>query len=167
MSREAHVRNCESLGVRFPWATRLLPYLRISLIVTGYLKTAELLVMFKKRMCMRPFKLRWETFTYNYSWSDYVGYIDGWIPKLALSVPILGYLILFNDSVSEILSFKYLAKEGVGDFGLEGATRLRLLYFGLICLGIRISLIESRSHIFLNLVLILLNTQRTAYIYLH
>jgi hypothetical protein len=24
MSREAHVRICESLGVRFPWATRLL-----------------------------------------------------------------------------------------------------------------------------------------------
>jgi hypothetical protein len=85
---------------------------------------------------MRTFKLWCQTFSYNYSWSDYVGYIDGWIPKLALSVPILGYLILFNDSVSEILSFKYLAKEEAISFGLEGATRLRLLYFGLIFLGV-------------------------------
>jgi hypothetical protein len=26
MSREAHVRICESLGVRFPWATRRLSF---------------------------------------------------------------------------------------------------------------------------------------------
>ena len=85
---------------------------------------------------MRSLKSWWQTFTYNYSWSDYVGYIDGWIPKLALSVPILGYLILFNDSVSEIISFKHLAKEEINSFGLEGASRLRLLYFGLIFLGV-------------------------------
>ena len=84
---------------------------------------------------MRSLKSWWQTFTYNYSWSDYVGYIDGWIPKLALSVPILGYLILFNDSVSEIISFKHLAKEEINSFGLEGASRLRLLYFGLIFLA--------------------------------
>ncbi|HFD32895.1 MAG TPA: hypothetical protein ENJ28_09360 [Gammaproteobacteria bacterium] len=85
---------------------------------------------------MRSLKSWWQTFTYNYGWSDYIGYIDGWIPKLALSVPIVGYLILFNDSVSDILSFKHLAKEEINNFGLEGASRLRLLYFGLIFLGV-------------------------------
>jgi len=32
MSREAHVRICESLGVKFPWATRLFSFVRQKLI---------------------------------------------------------------------------------------------------------------------------------------
>jgi len=65
-----------------------------------------------------------------------VTYIDGWIPKLALSVPIIGYLIIFNDKVSEMLIFKELANEEAFSIGLDGVQRLRLLYFGLIFLGI-------------------------------
>ena len=78
----------------------------------------------------------WQTFSYNYCWSDYVAYIDGWIPKLALSVPIIGYLILFNDKISELLVFKELANEEIIQFGLSGIERLRIIYFGLIFLGI-------------------------------
>ena len=78
----------------------------------------------------------YSTFKYNYRWSDYVRYIDGWIPKLALSVPILGYLILFNDKISDILTFKTIINEESLSFGLSGLQRLRLLYFGLIFLGI-------------------------------
>ncbi len=78
----------------------------------------------------------WQTFKYNYCWSDYVRYIDGWIPKLALTVPILGYLILFNDKVSDILIFKTIANEDTLSFGLSGQQRLRSLYFGLIFLGV-------------------------------
>lgn len=81
-------------------------------------------------------ELRWSTFRYNYRWSDYVSYIDGWIPKLALTVPVLGYLILFNDKASEILVFKELANETADSFGLAGVQRLRFLYFGLIFLGL-------------------------------
>lgn len=78
----------------------------------------------------------WQIFIYNYRWSDYVAYIDGWIPKLSLSVSIIGYLILFNDKISEILIFKELANEDSFQFGLSGIQRLRLLYFGLIFLGV-------------------------------
>lgn len=85
---------------------------------------------------MRSLKSWWQTFSYNYSWSDYVKYIDGWIPKLALSVPIIGYLILFNDKVSDLLIFKAIANEDTLLFGLTGIQRLRLIYFGLIFLGI-------------------------------
>lgn len=85
---------------------------------------------------MRSLKGWWQTFSYNYCWSDYVAYIDGWIPKLALSVPIIGYLILFNDKISEILIFKELANEDTLSFGLSGVQRLRLIYFGLILLGV-------------------------------
>ena len=85
---------------------------------------------------MRSIKSWWSTFIYNYQWSDYASYIDGWIPKLALTVPILGYLILFNDQVSEIIKFNQLAGEQIDGIGLGGVQRLRLLYFGLIFLGL-------------------------------
>ena len=78
----------------------------------------------------------WSTFIYNYRWSDWVGFIDGWIPKFALFVPILGYLIIFNDSISEILIFEKLANETVNSPGLGGVLRLRLIYFALILLGV-------------------------------
>ena len=85
---------------------------------------------------MNAIKNRWQTFIANYRWSDYVVFIDGWIPKLALSVPVFGYLILFNDKISEILIFKELANEQSITWGLSGAERLRLLYFGLIFLSV-------------------------------
>ena len=81
-------------------------------------------------------KMRWQTFIYNYRWSDYVNYIDGWIPKLALAVPVLGYLILFNDQITQSIVFKKIANEGSLEFGLESVERLRLIYFGLIFLGV-------------------------------
>ncbi|ESQ09362.1 MAG TPA: hypothetical protein DIW77_05960 [Chromatiaceae bacterium] len=60
---------------------------------------------------MNPIQYKWQRVVYNYRWSDYVGYIDDWIPKIALSVPIVGYLILFNDRVSDMLVFKDLTNE--------------------------------------------------------
>jgi len=39
---------------------------------------------------MSSVKIWWQTFSYNYCWSDYVKYIDGWIPKLALSEESMG-----------------------------------------------------------------------------
>lgn len=85
---------------------------------------------------MEKMKSWWQTFIYNYNWSDYVTYIDGWIPKLSLSVPIIGYLILFNDRIGELLIFNNIASEDSISFGLGGIQRLRLLYFGLTFLGI-------------------------------
>ncbi len=85
---------------------------------------------------MRSLNGWWQRFTHNFCWSDYVPYIDGWIPKLALSVPIIAYLILFNDKISELLSFTELANEENLAIGLSGVQRLRFLYFGLICLGV-------------------------------
>lgn len=81
-------------------------------------------------------KGRWGVFIYNYRWSDWVPYIDGWVPKFALFVPILGYLVLFNDQFSEYFEFTDLANEDLSDFGLSAIVRLRMIYFGLIFLGL-------------------------------
>ena len=78
----------------------------------------------------------WGTLWYNFGWSDWTKYVDGWIPRLSLSVPIVGYLILFNDTIAEALEFAHLTNHGVETFGLGSAQRLRLIYFGLIILGI-------------------------------
>ena len=80
-------------------------------------------------------KMKWGIFAYNYCWSDYVFLLDGWIAKCAMAVPVIGYLILFNDSVSQHLSFNKLASESVTWFGLSSVVRLKLIYFGLISLG--------------------------------
>lgn len=77
--------------------------------------------------------MKWSIFVYNYGWSDYVFLFDGWIARCAMAVPIVGYLVLFNDAVSQHLSFKTLA--GINDGWLTSGTRLRLVYFGLIFLG--------------------------------
>lgn len=80
--------------------------------------------------------MRWGTFWYNFGWSDWVSYIDGWIPRLSLTVPLVGYLILFNDTVGRAFEFLHLTGQTSGDFGLTGVQRLRLVYFGLIFLGL-------------------------------
>ena len=63
------------------------------------------------------------------------GYIDGWLPRFSLFVPIFGYLILFSDGVSEHLKFTNLVEQSSYYIGLNGSQRLRLIYFGLIFLG--------------------------------
>jgi hypothetical protein len=87
-------------------------------------------------MAFRDLASRWQIFWYNFGWSDWVAYIDGWIPRFALFVPVIGYLILFNDSVGTVLVFEYLAEERITQFGLSGQERLRFVYFGLFALGI-------------------------------
>jgi hypothetical protein len=80
-------------------------------------------------------RMKWGSFNYNYGWSDYVYLFDGWVAKCAMAVPIVGYLILFNDTISQRLSFDSLASENVISIGLSSAARLKLIYFGLIVLG--------------------------------
>lgn len=52
-----------------------------------------------------------------------------------MAVPIIGYLILFNDSISQHISFEILVGENLLDVGLSSGARLKLIYFGLIFLG--------------------------------
>ena len=80
-------------------------------------------------------RAKWDIFTYNYGWADWVSYIDGWIPRFSLFFPIVGYLILFNDTVSDSLVFSKLIGAEI-QWGLSGADRLRFLYFGLLFLGL-------------------------------
>jgi hypothetical protein len=84
---------------------------------------------------LRHFKLKRDIFTYNYRWSDYVFLFDGWIARSAMAVPVVGYLIIFNDSISQHLSFDKLAQESTAGFGLSPVLRLKFIYFGLIFLG--------------------------------
>jgi hypothetical protein len=80
-------------------------------------------------------RFKWSIFAYNYCWSDYVFLFDGWVAKCAMAVPVAGYLVLFNDAVSQHLSFNRLADESLLSFGLSSGVRLKLIYFGLILLG--------------------------------
>jgi hypothetical protein len=80
-------------------------------------------------------QFRFRIFWYNFGWSDYTRYIDGWLPKFSLFVPIIGYLIVFSDQLGGALNqFTHLLKPET-NFGISGNTRLRLIYFGLFFLG--------------------------------
>jgi len=79
---------------------------------------------------------RLKTFRYNFGWSEWVPYIDGWVPRFAFVVPIVGYLVLFNDQVGGTVAFRNLVGGEFQDFWLSGQNRLRLVYFGLMALGI-------------------------------
>lgn len=81
-------------------------------------------------------KLKLESFWDNFRWSDWIDYIDGWIPRFAFFVPLLGYVILFNDKIGELVQFDTLVGSGGSFNGLDSGERLRLIYFGLILLGI-------------------------------
>lgn len=50
----------------------------------------------------------WDGFWYNFGWSDWVHYIDGWIPRFSLFVPVVGYLIIFNDRIGGSIAFQSL-----------------------------------------------------------
>ena len=85
---------------------------------------------------MNRLRFWWGTFRYNYAWSDWVAYIDGWIPRFSLFFPIIGYLILFNDQISEMIQFKQITHQNTYDWGLNATARLRFIYYGLFFLGV-------------------------------
>lgn len=79
-------------------------------------------------------------------WSTYERLLNGWVPKLSLFVPLIGYLLLFNDGTSSHLSFDNLSgtavakienwKDLFSNIGFYSDTvRLRFLYFGFLFLG--------------------------------
>ncbi len=68
-----------------------------------------------------------------FEWTSIQPVVDGWIARLSLSVPIIGWLIVFNDSVGGQLTFEVLG--GVKSIGQVDLLRLRFIYFGLIFLG--------------------------------
>jgi hypothetical protein len=88
---------------------------------------------------------RLHSFWYNFGWTDWVAYIDGWVPRFALFVPIVGYLVLFNDQVGGSVAFRNLVGPDLQDFWLSGRHRLRFVYFGLFALGISNLIYRARQ----------------------
>lgn len=66
-------------------------------------------------------------------WDAVKGLADNGFTRVVLLIPIAGYLILFNDQISSILSFDALAGVREGDaspFFFDGLTKLRFVFFG-------------------------------------
>ena len=76
-------------------------------------------------------KTLWLKFWQNYRWSDYVKYVNGWAPKWAFFLPIVGGLTLFNDEISELLG----AGKNALPFYFDNTQSLLLLCCGLLFLG--------------------------------
>ena len=67
------------------------------------------------------------------NWISTLAYVDGWLPKMALFVPLIGYLILFNDKIIPYAKFDSLSNSS--GLILDPIVRLKYVYFGLTFLG--------------------------------
>lgn len=81
-------------------------------------------------------QIKWEVFAYNFKWADYIPLFDGWLPRCAIAVPVVGYLILFNDLMVSYLTFDEITSDSTEFFIFSSIERLRFVYFGLILLGV-------------------------------
>lgn len=79
---------------------------------------------------------RWNSFAYNFQWSNYTYLFSGNIAKFSLYISMLGYAVLFNDSVAQYLNFKQVTSPKVDTLFLSTEARIRFLYFGFVLLGI-------------------------------
>lgn len=70
------------------------------------------------------------------AWSDYTFLFNVWIARISIAVPLVGYLILFNDTVSSYISFQNIAPEGAQRLRLDLVDRLRFIYLDLIALAV-------------------------------
>lgn len=79
---------------------------------------------------------KWRGFRYNFQWPDYDWLLDGWLSRLAYGVPLVGYLVLFNDTISANLQFESLAGQIYSPLDLSSGARLKFIYLGLVFLGL-------------------------------
>ncbi len=83
----------------------------------------------------RWLEARLGSFNYNFGWPDWVWLNDSWLARAALGVPVVGYLLLFNDAIASSLTFDHLTS-GMGPWQLIAPPlRLRLVYVGLVLLA--------------------------------
>lgn len=87
---------------------------------------------------------KWQSFRHNFHWENYAYLFEGALPRLATAIPLAGYLVVFNDGIAQYLTFNSLAPNGSAAGLLSTSTRLRLIYFGLVSLGIAALLYKLR-----------------------
>lgn len=75
------------------------------------------------------------SYWYNRSWHKLDTLANGPLVRLAIAIPLVGYLVIFNDAILQNLSFIQLTGRET-PFIFETKTRLRMIYFGLIFLAL-------------------------------
>lgn len=80
-------------------------------------------------------QMKFGIFWYNFQWPHYVWLLDGWTSRLSMAMPIIGYLILFNDTIATHLSFERLASGRPSILGLTSYSGLAFIYIGLTLVG--------------------------------
>ena len=78
----------------------------------------------------------WQDFVHNFRWDDYVAMFNGIGSKFVVLVPLIGYLIIFNDIIIDNFGFETLIGHSGSELLLTDVTRLKLVYFGLIILAL-------------------------------
>lgn len=93
--------------------------------IVGWIEISGEALLLKSRVDWKI--VRWETVK---------GVASNDFTRVVGLIPIAGYLILFNDEIAGMLSFDALAGVAGADrspFFLDGLTKLRLVFFGSLC----------------------------------
>lgn len=72
----------------------------------------------------------------NYTWEHWLPFIDNWIPRFSVVVPVVGYLILLSDDVTQFFQYSQIVDSTYLLGGLDATERLRFVFFGLWFLAI-------------------------------
>jgi len=80
-------------------------------------------------------RLKWDILSYNFSWDQFTWYLNGNVAKAARFVPIVGYLVIFNDYVTDQITFQNLTNEVQSTLFLDPDVRLRFIFFGFLFLA--------------------------------
>ena len=68
------------------------------------------------------------------TWSNSTFLIKSPLVRIAATVPLLGYVILYGDAFSEIEFFSFTDRLGADGFLFDSQTKVRMLYYGGLCI---------------------------------
>ncbi|UWQ46979.1 hypothetical protein [Leisingera aquaemixtae] len=69
-----------------------------------------------------------------FTWNRIRPVVANELSKAVVAIPLVGYLIIFNDTIAGLISFEELT-DGRGTLWLSSKTRLQCIYFGLLFLA--------------------------------
>jgi len=73
--------------------------------------------------------------TKQISWSKLSSILTSPIARSTLAIPLVGYLVLFNDTAASTLTFENIS-EGKSSLRIAPQVRLQMVYFGLLLVAV-------------------------------
>ncbi len=81
-------------------------------------------------------QMKFRSFLNNFSWPDWVWVYDSPMSRSAYLIPVIGYIVVFNDYATSLIDFKNISGVAPPIQLVSNSGRLKFLYFGLVFIGV-------------------------------